>query len=407
MANVLATCTIVAKEALAVLENMCTFSGAVNRDYEVEFTSNQDRGYSPGQTIQIKRPPKYTYRAGPVANPQATVEGTLPLTLSQGGSDIFFSSAERTLSLQQFQEKVYAAMVPVINEIDRQGLNLARTATFNAVGTVGTPPATQLAAVDLIAAGNQRLDELGAPRDRLRTLVNGPRMNRFLVSAMSGMFNSQTQLDKQYKSGLMVDAFGANIEMDQNVATHTNGTQNVAGTNIAGANQTGAAITVVALGGTLTAGTIIRLPGVNAVNPVSRVDTGSPAEFVVTADALAGATTINISPAIVTTGAFQNVTASPTNGAAFTVPFGTAAPAANSSYQCNVLFHKNAFTLACVPLWMPPEKGVIDSHRESHNGFSVRVVQFYDGINDNALMRIDVLFGWAATYPELSCRLLG
>ena len=403
MANVLATCTIVAKEALAVLENMCTFSAAVNRDYETEYTSNQDRGYSPGLTIQIKKPPKYLYRAGPVANPQATVETTIPLTLSQGGNDIFFSAAERTLSLQQFQEKVYAAMVPVVNEIDRQGLTLAQTATFNAVGTVGTPPATQLAAVDLIASANQRLDELGAPRDRRRTLINGPRMNRFLVSAMSGMFNSQAQLDKQYRSGLMVDAFGANIEMDQNVATHTNGTQNVAGTNINGANQTGSSITVVGLGGTVTRGTIIRLPGVNAVNPVSRVDTGNPAEFVVTADAIIGATTLNISPAIVTSGAFQNVTASPTSGSPFTINFG----AASSSTQCNVLFHKNAFTLACVPLWMPPEKGVIDSHRETHDGFSVRVVQYYDGVNDNANMRIDVLFGWAATYPELSCRVLG
>jgi hypothetical protein len=38
MANSLVTCSIVAKEALAILENMLSFSSAVNRDWEDEFT---------------------------------------------------------------------------------------------------------------------------------------------------------------------------------------------------------------------------------------------------------------------------------------------------------------------------------------------------------------------------------
>lgn len=84
MTNTLVTCSIVAKEALAILENMVAFASMVNRDWETEFTGNQSRGYSPGQTINIKRPPRYMYRAGRVALPQATVETTIPLTLSQG-----------------------------------------------------------------------------------------------------------------------------------------------------------------------------------------------------------------------------------------------------------------------------------------------------------------------------------
>jgi hypothetical protein len=35
----------------------------------------------------------------------------------------------------------------------------------------------------------------------------------------------------------------------------------------------------------------------------------------------------------------------------------------------------------------------------------MRVIQFYDGVNDNSIFRFDVLFGWAATYPELGCRI--
>lgn len=403
MSNTLVTCTILAKEALAVLENMLTFSANVNREWQGEFGGNMSRGYAPGQTINIRRPPRYTYRAGRIAVPQSTVETTIPLTLSQGGTDISFNSLERTVSLTAMKSKLQAAMATVANEIDRQGLDLARTATFNAVGTPGTPPATQLATVQLIAAANRRLDEMAAPRDKQRSLIMGPALNANLVSGFSGLFNSQSQLDKQYKSGLMLDAFGLNVDMDQNVATFTNGTQVVAGVNINGANQTGSTITTVALtgGGTsLTRGTIITLPNVFAVNPQSRQSTGVLAQFVVTADTASGATSIPISPALVVSGPFQNVTASPTTGQPFLV-FGTV----SAGYDCSVAYHSDAFTLATVPLYAPPSgRGVIDVAQETYKGMNLRVVEFYDGINDNYIMRFDVLFGWAATYPELSVR---
>lgn len=140
MSNQIATCSIVAKEALAILENMLTFASNVNRDYEDEFKGNFNRGYAPGQTINIKKPPRYTYRAGRVAVPQATVESTIPLTLSQGGADLSFTGVERSVSVTQMEKKLQAALATVANEIDRQGLSLARQTSYNAVGTPGTPP---------------------------------------------------------------------------------------------------------------------------------------------------------------------------------------------------------------------------------------------------------------------------
>jgi hypothetical protein len=398
MTNTLVTCSIVAKESLAILENMVAFAGMVNRDWEDEFTGNQSRGYSPGQTINIKRPPRYTYRSGRVAVPQATVETTIPLTLSQGGTDLNFTSFERTLSLQKLEDKLQAAMATVANEIDRQGLQLARQATFNTIGTPGTLPNTQALALGAITGINQRLDEMAAPRDKQRGLIMGPALNAATITGFAGLFNGQDKISKQFGSGMMVDSLGLAYAMDQNVDTHVNGTQAVAGTNINGAGQTGASVTVVATGGTITRGSKITLPGVFAVNPQSRVSTGVLAQFTVTADVAAAATVIPISPAIVTSGAFQNVTASPTTGAPFVI-FGTA----SGSYQANVGFHKDAFTLAMVPMWAPPGgKGVIDVAQETYKGFTIKVTEFYDGVNDNSIMRLDVLFGWAATYPELS-----
>ena len=398
MSNVLATSSIVCKKALMVLENMLEFSSNVNRDYEAEFTNDMGRGYAHGNTINIKRPPRYTYRAGRVAVPQATTETTIPLVVTQGGTDLSFTANERTLSLVKLEDKLQAAMASVVNEIDRQGLEVARYATFNALNPTYAAPNTQALAIDAVTALNQRLDEMAAPRDKQRSLTLSPAMNANLVTGMAGLFNAQSKVSEQYGSGVMVDSLGIKYHMDQNISTHTNGAATAS--NINGANQIGSTITVAATGaGTLTRGTRITLPGVYAVNPQSRQSTGTLAQFIVTADAAVGATSISISPAIVVSGAFQNVTASPTTGQPFVI-FG----AASTSYTNSIAYHKDAFTLACVPMWMPPKgNGVVDVHQETHNGLTLKVTEGYDIINDNSIMRIDVLFGFAATYPELAC----
>ncbi|CAB4168748.1 Major capsid protein Gp5 [uncultured Caudovirales phage] len=401
MSNVLATTSVVAKEAVAILENMLSFSSMVNRDWEDEFTQNMARGYAPGQTINIKRPPRYTYRDGRVAVPQSTVQSTIPLTLSQGGCDLQFTAGERTLSLDKLSEKISAAIATVANEIDRRGLEMSRLVTPNVIGTPGTPPSTQLAAMQAITGLNQRLDEMAAPRDRRRGLIMNPALNASMVTGFSGMFNSQSILDKQMRQGMMVDSLGLSYAMDQNVGVHTNGSQPVTSGTVNGAGQSGSVINVntASITGTLTRGSKITFANVFAVNPQSRQSTGTLAQFTLTADVAASATSISISPALVPSGAFQNVTASPVNTAVVTV-FGTA----NGSYSFNPAFHKDAFTLAMVPMWAPADgKGVVGVSQTEYKGFRLKVTEFYDGMGDTSIMRIDVLYGWASPYPELAC----
>ena len=401
MSNVLVTSSLVAKEALAILQNMLGFAKNVNRDFQDEFTGNQSRGYSPGQTINIKRPPRYTYRAGRVSVPQATVETTVPLTLSQGGTDLNFTSFERTLSVQQFEQKMQAAVAAVVNEIDRQGLDMARRTVANAVGTVGALPTTQATALAIMTQGQQKLDEMAAPRDRMRSIVVNPAMNASIVQGLAGLFNNSSSIGKQYQSGMFVDGLGLNVAMDQNVSRHVNGTAVAATNTVNGAGQTGATLTVNALNGTLTVGTVFTIAGVNSVNPQSRQDTGSLQQFVVTAAAASSATSVSISPAIVPSGAFQNVTASPANSATITI-----LGAASAAYDTNIMYHRDAFTLAMVPMFEPLAGTGAKVTQMSDDGFTVKVTQFYDGVNDNNLMRLDVLFGWAATYPELACKVV-
>jgi len=399
MSNTLVTCSIIAKEALAILENQLAFASTVNRDWDQEFTTNQSRGYSPGATINIKRPPRYQYRAGRVAVPQSTVETTVPLTLSQGGTDLNFTGFERTLSIQQMSQKLHAAMATVANEIDRQGLDVARVATYNTIGTPGTLPTTQALAIAAMTGINQRLDEMGAAvKDGGRSLIMNPAFNSSMVQGMAGLFNNTDKVGKQFSSGRLQNSFGLDVGMDQNVSIHTNGTAVVGTNTVNGAGQTGSTITVNALNGTVTRGTKITFANVFAVNPQSRASTGTLAQFVVTADAASGATSLSISPALTPSGAFQNVTVSPANSATITI-FGTA----SGSFNANVGFHRDAFTLAMVPMYAPPSgRGVIDVAQESYKGMNLKVTEFYDGVNDNYIMRLDVLFGWAATYPELA-----
>lgn len=401
MSNVLATTSVVAKEAVAILENMLSFSGMVNRDWEDEFEGNMNRGYAPGQTINIKRPPRYTYRDGRIANPQGTVESTIPLTLSQGGCDLQFTSSERTLSLTKLEDKLQAALATVANEIDRRGLDMARLQSPNVIGTPGTAPNTQLLALQAITGLNQRMDEMGAPRDKRRGLIMSPALNAPMIVGMAGMFNSQSILDKQMKQGVMVDSLGLAYAMDQNVQTHLNGTQPVASGTVNGAGQSGSVINIntASITGTITRGSKVTFAGVFAVNPQSRQSTGTLAQFTVVNDVAAAATSMTVSPALVTSGAFQNVTASPANTAVITV-FGVA----NSGYSFNPAFHKDAFTLAMVPMWAPQGgKGVVDVSQTEYKGFRLKVTEFYDGMADTSIMRIDVLYGWASPYPELSC----
>ena len=401
MSNSLATSSLITKEALRILTNMVTFAKNVNREASDEFGTNNGGKYASGATINIRKPPRFTIRTGATASAQAVTEPTVPITLSQAGVDLAFTSAEMTYSLTQLQPKLTAAMATIANKIDFDGLDNARLTVGNLVGTAGTPPST----IGAITAVNQKLDELGAPRDGQRSLVVGPSANAGLIGGLAGYFNSATKLSDQYNKGMLVDSLGLNIAMDQNVPTHTNGTQAATGVTVNGASQTGSTINVntASVTGTITKGSVITFAGVFAVNPQSRTSTGALQQFVVTADVAASATSISISPALTPTGAFQNVTASPANTAAVTI-VGTA----STGYVNNMGFHRDAFSLAVVPMFMPPSgKGVVAAEQESYEGFSLRMIQFYDGTNDKFITRFDTLYGWATPYPELAVKLAG
>jgi hypothetical protein len=390
---------MITNEALAVLVNSLSFTRGVNRQYDDSFAV---KGAKIGETLNVRKPPRYIGRTGQAVNIEDSVETSVPVVLTtQRGVDMQFSSADYSLRIDDFSDRfIKPAMANVANAIDFDGLTLATNATYGAVGTIGTAPNQKT----VLQAG-ALLDTMSTPvGSNLRSMVIDPNTQVEVVNSLSTLFNNQGKIAKQYDTGRMgTGILGFNWDMDQNVQIHTVGP--LGGIPLVnGAGQTGS--TLVSDG--WTAATAVRLnkgdrftiAGVYTVNAQSRQVTKNLQQFVVTANVSSdgtGAASIPISPAITPTGQFQNVSASPADNAAITV-LGTA----GQQYAVNIGHHRDAFTLACADLPLP--KGVHEAARKSdpQTGLSVRMVTDYNVSTDQFITRLDILYGWAALYPEWS-----
>jgi hypothetical protein len=407
MANVILTPVMITNKAVILLENLLNFAKYVDKGYSDQFARE---GAKIGATLNVRKPARYQGRSGPTLNVEDQTETYVPLTITnQFGVDVQFSSQELTLNLQDFTERVlHPNMATVANKVDRDGL-LLYAVVPNLVGTPGTTPAN-LNAVMLV---RQRLLEQAAPDNDELYLMLGPDANTGLVAGNSTLFNPQGPLSQQYNEGIMANIAGLNLAVDQNVAVQTVGPLGGAPVvNGAGQGQiSGWAYSMNLITNTWTAaaaprlnqGDVFTLAGVFWVNPQTRQSTGKLAQFVaqsnVSSDA-AGNATIPIVPAIISAGQYQNVTASPANGAALTV-VGTA----STGYPQNLGFHKSFATLATVDMVLP--RGVDMAERKVYKGMSLRIVRAFDINNDRFPARSDILYGYKAIYPELGVRLTG
>jgi hypothetical protein len=158
-------------------------------------------------------------------------------------------------------------------------------------------------------------------------------------------------------------------------------------------------ITVASLN--LNPGDVITIADVNAVNPVTKADLGFAKQFTVISY---DSNTLVIYPAMIWSGAFQNVKVASGTTDLNTKAI-TAVGTASTGYRQNMVFHKNAFALAMVPLISPP--GAVQVSRKSYKGTSVRLIPTYDGTNDKSNFRLDVLYGVKAIDPRLATRFSG
>lgn len=402
MANTLLTIDMVTLEALAVLHGNLSFVKNVSRGYDSEFGKT---GAKIGDTLRIRKPPQFTVRSGAVMSAQNATETyvSLPIT-SQKGVDMNFTSVDFALKIDDFSDRfLKPAMAVLATQVDYDALSMTLNVA-NSVGTPGTTPATYQVWGDAQAV----LDNALAPRDGNRTAILNPAAMARTVDGLKGLFQAGDAIADQYRSGVMSRAIDLKWAIDQNIRNVTMGTRTgttlVTGNPATGTNT----VNVDGLGGatqTVTAGEVITIAAVYDVNAETKATLTNLKQFVVTANAtgVSSEVALTVSPYFYgpTSGALQNISALPLDGAAVTF-YGTTT---STVYPQNLIFHKDAFTFATADLMLP--RATQMAARKVMDGISMRIWEGQDIVNDAFPVRSDVLYGYVATRPELACRVWG
>jgi hypothetical protein len=395
---------MITRKSLEILENNLVLTRNCNRQYDDSFAVE---GAKIGSTLRVRLPDRALVTDGAALQVQDDNEQYTTLTVaSQKHIGVNFTSAELTMQLDDFAERVLKPRISQLaSSIDADVANSFQS-IYSSVGTPGTTPATSL----VLLQAQQKLNEYASPMNDRYATVN-PAANAGLVEGMKGFFNPTDTISRQFKQGMMgTGVLGYDeVNMSQSIRQFTTGSRALGDTILVnGAVSTQGQSTISIDGGTGSAtvvvGDVFTIANVFSVNPQTRESTGSLQQFVVTAANTASSgswTSIAVSPAMYTSSnALATINAFPADNAAVTF-----VGAASTAYPQNLVYQKNAITFATADLLLP--QGVDMASRQVHNGISLRVVRQYDINNDRMPCRIDVLYGYSVIRPPMAVRIWG
>jgi len=399
MSNSILTIDMITRKALEILENNLVLTRNVNRQYDDSFAVE---GAKIGSTLRIRLPDRALVTDGAALQVQDDNEQFTTLSVaSQKHIGVNFTSAELTMQLDDFAERVLKPRISQLaSSIDADVANAYKT-IGNTVGTPGTTPSTSL----VLLQAQQKLNENAAVMSPRYATVN-PAANAGLVEGMKGLFNPTDTISKQFRNGMMgTGVLGFDeVNMSQSIKQHSTGTRAATG------NTTGAAVTTegsstltltVGSGELIAVGDVFTIADCYAVNPQTRESTGSLFQFVALASSTSTTTaTVTVAPMYSASSALATMLTLPATSKAV-VFVGTA----STQYPQNLVYHKDAITFATADLLLP--QGVDMAARAVHNGISLRVVRQYDINNDRMPCRIDVLYGFSTIRPQMACRIWG
>lgn len=412
--NTLTTPVHVIREVARRLTNTLRFSNNVNRDYDNQFASS---GGKIGDTCKLRLPQRFQVTKGAQRVATPVEDRTVDITLTdQAQISIEFGAQSLTLEVEDYRKRyVDPAVEALANTVDYDGLLRMYQKTFMCVGTPGVIPGstgTLPQAAGIVYQGAVvKLMKGSVPTPY--TAMLDPNMHAYLTSAYQAVFNPAAAISAQYKTGQFKDeALGIQKWFQtQNIATHVVGALGTVPLANSATVQTGASIILDGASASITGyfkkGDVITFDGTYAINPMNYTSTGQLAQFTVTADTDSdgsGNVTVPIYPSIVTTGPNQNVSAGVANNAPVKT-FGHASSYAGVASPQGLVYHQDAYALVFADLVKP--EGVWVSERISNKalGIAVRFVKDYNIDSDQSPARLDVLYGWAATRPELACRI--
>lgn len=408
MANEFLTPSVFANEGLRLLENELVIASKVHTDYSSEFTGNV------GDTISIRRPTAYagqndnlditSYRED-VKQGKTTISLDKTVTIA-----VEIGAKDRTLSFDRLSEDVIKPAVLKMKDRIESDLAALYSQLYWFSGTPGTVPSTFKA----LASGGAIMTDAGIPTDG-RFALHSTDAGVELADGLKSVF-----VQDKVKTALERGSIGryANFENYEFVHAPAHVVGVATGTPKVNANQS----TTYALSkdswtmtlntdgwtnsttGILKKGDIITIDGVYAVNPVSKQSTGRLQTFVVMADADSGASTgpaaLTISPPIITSGAYQTVSAQAANDVDITVKTGTG----GSTYRQSLLLHPKCLALVTRPLDIPSGSGVKTSTKTG-NKVTISVTEFVNGNTLAQTFRFDMLYGVKCLDQRLGKRL--
>lgn len=407
MANSLKFIDMVAREALAIAHEKCSFIGTVDRQYDDSFGKT---GAKVGSTLRVRNPNQYTRRQGSrVMDVQDQDESTQTITVAtQDGVDMRFNSAELTLDTDSpsdvaaFSKRYIEPAVSVLaSGIEGDFLAYATKATYNVAGTAGSA----INSLVVPGAARAKMNQGLAPKDSRAIQMDSSTMGG-LVNGVAAYFNPSNAIASQYREGMIARTAMADYYENERVWTLTN-SNDVTGTTDAAAQVTDGG-TTIDMADTITnatVGSVFTVAGVYDCHPETKAAYPHLKQFVVTANASGVCT---VSPATILTGAKKNVCSS-TGADLATTDFNSKAlvfiGAASTSYLQSLMYHKDAFQFVTADLPL-----MDDAHkcaRRTQDGLSMRVWMASDIRNDELLMRLDILYGMAALRPAWACRMIG
>ncbi len=364
------TPTIIAKEALIVLENNMVLANLVHQDYSREYQKV-------GATVIVRKPTTFSSTAvSDTVNMGTATESSVAVVLNRH-LDVTFQVTTQELSLnivdfsQQLIEPAMKAHAQTIDAyLAAEYINVAGHYAVNATPAVG----------DILNLRKVQ-NILKVPMTD-RRLVLGPvaeakylGLDAFLHASKRG---DGGQAVREAELGRVL---GYDTYMDQNIASQTTGGYAAAASvvilNTAG--TVGGTIIAMKNGvqnGTLNAGDVFKLNAYNEWFVVTQA---------ATAEGGAGTIQVPVQPPLLT--AF-------TNGS--TVTF-------QQSHVANLAFHKNAFAMVTAPL--APPIGGADAKVLNWRNLSARVVYDYTMMTKTNLISIDMLVGFKTLDRNLAARL--
>jgi hypothetical protein len=392
---------------LKLLKNNLVMGKLVTTEFKDEFKKV-------GNTVYVKRPPRFTVRPGSVASTQDVIEGEVPVVMDlQKGIDLSFSSVDLTLNVDQLLEDATMNETAAALAQDIDTTIMQEILKFN--NWVGTPGETINSAADFFK-GPERLDDMAVPNFG-RNGILSVRDHWALASAFTDL-NSQSDTSRNALEKARLPLLGSvQPYMTQGTISLTTGTRATSGAAlVAGAGQNVVYTAVndayyqtllvdgLAAGATVKAGEVFAIAGVYAVNPRTFETLDYLQQFVVLADATAdgaGAISLTIAVPIIAANPYRTVSAAPADNAAITFM-----GAASTTYRQNAAFLKSAIALVFAKL-VKPANGEIAYSTDPQTGINLRYWRTSDGTNDTHLHRWDVLFGTENVDPRLGTRISG